>query len=56
MSSSAHGRTDRLELSDSALREWQAVVVAASLDDGIVLDRSESKGKGFRRIRIALPA
>lgn len=35
-----HGRTDRLELGDSALREWQAVVVAATPDDGIVLDRS----------------
>ena len=35
-----HGRTDRLELSDSALREWQAVVIAATADDGIVLDRS----------------
>lgn len=39
MSSSTHGRTDRLELDDSTLREWQAVVVEAT-DDGIVLDRS----------------
>jgi misacylated tRNA(Ala) deacylase len=35
-----HGRTTRLELADSALREWEAVVVAADPEDGIVLDRS----------------
>lgn len=36
----AHGRTARLELVDSTLREWPAVVLAASPDEGIVLDRS----------------
>jgi misacylated tRNA(Ala) deacylase len=35
-----HGRTTRLELADSALREWEAVVLAADSEDGIVLDRS----------------
>lgn len=34
-----HGRTARLELADQSLREWDAVVLAAS-PDGIVLDRS----------------
>ena len=40
MGANVHGRTTRLELDDSALREWQAVVVAADPEDGIVLDRS----------------
>jgi misacylated tRNA(Ala) deacylase len=40
MGASTHGRTERLELDDSALREWQAVVVASDPEDGIVLDRS----------------
>jgi misacylated tRNA(Ala) deacylase len=35
-----HGRTDRLELVDSTLREWDAVVLACDAEDGIVLDRS----------------
>ncbi len=35
-----HGRTHRLELTDQTLREWDATVLAASVDDGIVLDRS----------------
>jgi misacylated tRNA(Ala) deacylase len=33
------GRTERLELTDQTLREWDAAVVAAG-PDGIVLDRS----------------
>jgi misacylated tRNA(Ala) deacylase len=33
-------RTERLELADATLREFEAVVLAASPDDGIVLDRS----------------
>ena len=40
MAEGRHGRTVRLELDDSALREWQAVVIAAEPDEGIVLDRS----------------
>ena len=35
----ANWRTQRLELDDQTLREWDATVLAAS-DDGIVLDRS----------------
>src|SRR5919201_2055215 len=35
-----HGRTHRLELTDQTLREWDATVLTASADDGIVLDRS----------------
>ncbi len=35
-----HGRTHRLELNDSSLREWTATVVATDPDRGIVLDRS----------------
>jgi misacylated tRNA(Ala) deacylase len=34
-----YGRTDRLELADQTLREWEALVLDASAD-GIVLDRS----------------
>jgi misacylated tRNA(Ala) deacylase len=34
-----YGRTDRLELADQTLREWDALVLDASAD-GIVLDRS----------------
>jgi misacylated tRNA(Ala) deacylase len=34
-----YGRTDRLELADQTLREWEALVLDASTD-GIVLDRS----------------
>ena len=37
--SDEHARTHRLELDDQTLREWDAVVIAAS-PDGIVLDRS----------------
>lgn len=40
MGASDHGRTTRLELDDSGLRDWQAVVLAADPDEGIVLDRS----------------
>ena len=39
MGTDAHGRTHRLELDDSTLREWDAEVLDVS-DDGIVLDRS----------------
>lgn len=35
-----HGRTHRLELLDSTLREWTAAVVAVDPEQGIVLDRS----------------
>ena len=34
------GRTTRLELRDSSLREWPAVVLSSAAEDGIVLDRS----------------
>ncbi len=40
MGADTHGRTARLELDDSALREWEAVVLAADPEEGIVLDRS----------------
>ncbi|MHB1211736.1 MAG: alanyl-tRNA editing protein [Candidatus Nanopelagicales bacterium] len=40
MAATAHGRTERLELDDPRLREWQAVVLAADPQTGIVLDRS----------------
>jgi misacylated tRNA(Ala) deacylase len=35
-----HGHTHRLELADSTVREWDATVVGADPDRGIVLDRS----------------
>jgi misacylated tRNA(Ala) deacylase len=35
-----HGRTHRLELADATLRDWTATVLAADLEQGIVLDRS----------------
>jgi len=38
--SDVYGRTTRLELTDQTLREWDAVVVAADPEQGIVLDRS----------------
>lgn len=34
------GRTERLELTDASLREWEASVVASDPELGIVLDRS----------------
>lgn len=34
-----HGRTERLDLADPTLREWQCTVLHAD-PDGIVLDRS----------------
>lgn len=37
---SDHGRTHRLELADSTLREWTATVLAVDPEQGIVLDRS----------------
>jgi misacylated tRNA(Ala) deacylase len=38
--SERRGRTLRLELGDQTLRGWQAVVLAADPDQGLVLDRS----------------
>jgi misacylated tRNA(Ala) deacylase len=35
-----HGRTQRLDLVDPTLREWQCTVVHADPEQGIVLDRS----------------
>jgi len=35
-----HGRTHRLELADQTLREWDALVLAAVPEQGVVLDRS----------------
>jgi misacylated tRNA(Ala) deacylase len=35
-----HGHTHRLDLDDPTLREWDATVLAADPDTGIVLDRS----------------
>jgi len=40
MGVSEHGRTQRLDLVDPTLREWECTVVHSSPDDGIVLDRS----------------
>jgi misacylated tRNA(Ala) deacylase len=39
MGTHRHGRTDRLELDDQSLRDWDAVVLDAG-PEGIVLDRS----------------
>ncbi len=39
MSTDHHGRTQRLELADASLREWDAIVLDAS-SDGVILDRS----------------
>ena len=36
----SHAPTERLDLADSTLREWEAVVVAADPEQGVVLDRS----------------
>jgi len=38
--SERYGRTHRLELGDQTLRSWDAVVVAADPQQGLVLDRS----------------
>ena len=35
-----HGHTHRLDLTDASVREWDATVVAADPEQGIVLDRS----------------
>jgi misacylated tRNA(Ala) deacylase len=35
-----HGRTQRLDLVDPTLREWECTVLHSSPEDGIVLDRS----------------
>ena len=37
---SLHGRTDRLELDDSDIRDWEATVLETDPELGIVLDRS----------------
>jgi misacylated tRNA(Ala) deacylase len=39
-SDSVHGHTHRLDLADATVREWDAIVVAADAESGIVLDRS----------------
>ncbi len=39
MPADMHGRTERLELADATLREWEATVVGVT-DEGVVLDRS----------------
>jgi misacylated tRNA(Ala) deacylase len=39
MASDHHGRTQRLDLADATLREWDAIVLDVD-DDGVVLDRS----------------
>jgi len=40
MSVHAHSRTERLDLADATLREWDATVLASDAQAGIVLDRS----------------
>lgn len=39
-SESVHGHTHRLDLADATVREWDATVVTADAESGIVLDRS----------------
>jgi misacylated tRNA(Ala) deacylase len=40
MGISHHGRTERLDLADPTLREWECTVVGVDPERGIVLDRS----------------
>ena len=40
MSVHAHSRTERLDLADATLREWDATVLESDAEAGIVLDRS----------------
>jgi misacylated tRNA(Ala) deacylase len=40
VSADRHGHTHRLDLADATVREWDATVVAADPEQGIVLDRS----------------
>ena len=40
MGISRHGHTERLDLADPTLREWECTVVGVDPDRGIVLDRS----------------
>jgi misacylated tRNA(Ala) deacylase len=40
MGVSQHGRTQRLDLADPSLREWESTVVWSDPEGGIVLDRS----------------
>ena len=35
-----HGRTNRLDLADPTLREWECTILSADPEEGIVLDRS----------------
>ncbi|MFC7104220.1 hypothetical protein ACFQQB_29540 [Nonomuraea rubra] len=51
MSTELHGRTERLELSDQSLRDFEAVVLDAT-PEGIVLSRSAfyPGGAASRRI------
>src|SRR5262245_59008696 len=35
-----HGRTQRLDLADPTLREWECTVLSSDAEEGIVLDRS----------------
>ena len=39
-STDQHGHTHRLDLADSTVREWDATVLSADPEQGIVLDRS----------------
>jgi misacylated tRNA(Ala) deacylase len=40
MADAQHGHTNRLELDDASVREWDATVLASDPSSGIVLDRS----------------
>ncbi|CAN5261978.1 alanyl-tRNA editing protein [soil metagenome] len=40
MSDHGHSRTERLDLADANLREWEATVLVSDAETGIVLDRS----------------
>ncbi len=40
MATADPGHTDRLDLADATTREWEATVVSADAESGIVLDRS----------------
>ena len=40
MATAHSGHTHRLDLADATVREWDATVIAADPEQGIVLDRS----------------
>lgn len=40
MATAQHGHTHRIDLADATVREWDATVVAADPEQGVVLDRS----------------